>query len=51
LPLITEILRAMTSQDDIILDSFAGSASTAHAALDLNTEDGGNRKVTDIIQY
>jgi adenine-specific DNA-methyltransferase len=44
LPLITEILRAMTSQDDIILDSFAGSASTAHAALDLNTEDGGSRK-------
>lgn len=44
LPLITEILRAMTSQDDIILDSFAGSASTAHATLDLNTEDGGNRK-------
>jgi adenine-specific DNA-methyltransferase len=44
LPLITEILRALTSQNDIILDSFAGSASTAHATLDLNTEDGGNRK-------
>ncbi|TAG29539.1 MAG: site-specific DNA-methyltransferase [Sphingobacteriia bacterium] len=44
LPLITEILRAMTSQNDIILDSFAGSASTAHAALYLNSEDGGKRK-------
>ena len=44
LPLINEILRALTSQDDIILDSFAGSASTAHATLDLNLEDGGNRK-------
>jgi adenine-specific DNA-methyltransferase len=44
LPLINEILRALTSQDDIILDSFAGSASTAHATIDLNLEDGGNRK-------
>lgn len=42
--LITEILRALTSDDDIILDSFAGSGSTAHATLALNTEDGGNRK-------
>lgn len=44
LPLITEILRALTSKDDIILDSFAGSASTAHATLNLNYEDDGNRK-------
>ncbi len=44
LPLITEILRALTSQHDIILDSFAGSGSTANAVLDLNQEDGGNRK-------
>jgi adenine-specific DNA-methyltransferase len=44
LPLITEILRALTSQNDIILDSFAGSGSTAHAVLDLNQEDEGNRK-------
>jgi adenine-specific DNA-methyltransferase len=28
----------------IILDSFAGSGTTAHAVLDLNKEDGGNRK-------
>ena len=43
LPLVTEILRALTSEDDIILDSFAGSGSTAHAVLNLNKEDGGNR--------
>ena len=29
---------------DVILDFFAGSATTAHAVLDLNKEDGGNRK-------
>lgn len=44
LPLITEILRGLTSPNDIILDSFAGSASTAHATLDLNVEDGGKRQ-------
>ncbi|MBE0432958.1 site-specific DNA-methyltransferase [candidate division WOR-3 bacterium] len=30
--------------DAIIIDSFAGSGTTAHAVLDLNKEDGGNRK-------
>ncbi len=30
--------------DDIVLDSFAGSGTTAHAVLALNREDGGNRK-------
>jgi adenine-specific DNA-methyltransferase len=29
---------------DIVLDSFAGSGTTAHAVLELNKEDGGNRK-------
>ncbi len=33
-----------TSTDDIILDFFAGSGTTAHAVLDLNKQDGGNRK-------
>lgn len=33
-----------TSEKDIILDFFSGSCTTAHAVLDLNTEDGGNRK-------
>lgn len=31
-------------QNDIILDFFAGSGTTAHAVMDLNKEDGGNRK-------
>lgn len=31
-------------QDDIVLDFFAGSGTTAHAVMDLNKEDGGNRK-------
>ena len=44
LELITEVLRSVSSQNDIILDSFAGSGTTAHAALNLNKEDGGNRK-------
>jgi len=30
--------------DDIILDFFSGSATTAHSILDLNKQDGGNRK-------
>ncbi len=32
------------NNDDIILDFFAGSATTAHAVMQLNAEDGGNRK-------
>jgi len=32
------------NQNDIVLDSFAGSGTTAHAVLALNKEDGGNRK-------
>ena len=35
---------ANLSSDDIVLDSFAGSGTTAHAVLDFNKEDGGNRK-------
>ena len=33
-----------TSNDDIILDFFSGSATTAHAVMKLNAEDGGKRK-------
>ncbi len=33
-----------TSNDAIILDSFAGSGTTAHAVLNMNKQDGGNRK-------
>lgn len=42
--LIEIFLKAATNNDSIILDSFAGSGTTAHAVLDLNKEDGGNRK-------
>ena len=42
--LIKELIQASTESEDIILDSFAGSGTTAHAVLELNKEDGGNRK-------
>ncbi len=41
---IRRLLEVCTSEDDIILDSFAGSGTTAHAVLALNHEDGGNRQ-------
>jgi adenine-specific DNA-methyltransferase len=42
--LIRQVLTIGTNEDDIILDSFAGSGTTAHAVLNLNKADGGNRK-------
>jgi adenine-specific DNA-methyltransferase len=42
--LIKGLLTVFTSKDSIILDSFAGSGTTAHAVLGLNKEDGGKRK-------
>jgi adenine-specific DNA-methyltransferase len=42
--LIQYIINFLAEKDDIILDSFAGSGTTAHAVLNLNKEDGGNRK-------
>ena len=42
--LIRHILQIATDKDSIILDSFAGSGTTAHAVLALNREDGGNRR-------
>ncbi|MBO4371464.1 MAG: site-specific DNA-methyltransferase, partial [Bacteroidales bacterium] len=42
--LIKRILQIASSKDSIILDSFAGSGTTAHAVLNLNKQDGGNRK-------
>jgi len=42
--LIQTFLKYSTSKNDIILDSFAGSGTTAHAVLEQNKEDGGNRK-------
>lgn len=42
--LLKRILQIATDPDSIILDSFAGSGTTAHAVLALNKEDGGNRR-------
>ena len=42
--LIRHILQIATDKDSIILDSFAGSGTTAHAVLALNKEDGGDRR-------
>ena len=42
--LIDRILQIACGPNDIILDSFAGSGTTAHAVLGLNKKDGGNRK-------
>ncbi|PWD80427.1 site-specific DNA-methyltransferase [Ignatzschineria ureiclastica] len=42
--LIKDILKLMTDTNDFILDFFAGSSTTAHAVMQLNAEDGGNRK-------
>lgn len=42
--LIMKILEWITKDDDIVLDFFAGSGTTAHAVMELNAEDGGNRK-------
>ena len=42
--LIEKILSLKNKRDAIVLDSFAGTASTGHAVLNLNKKDGGNRK-------
>lgn len=42
--LIERILRIATKPGDLVLDFFAGSGTTAHAVLKLNTEDGGGRR-------
>ena len=42
--LIEFVLRVAGTQDALILDSFAGSGTTAHAVLNMNKADGGHRK-------
>lgn len=42
--LIKRCIELYSEEDSIILDFFSGSATTAHAVMDLNAEDGGNRK-------
>lgn len=42
--LVKMLMTTCVEQNDIILDFFSGSATTAHAVMQLNAEDGGNRK-------
>lgn len=42
--LIKQIIQMCTDENDIVLDFFSGSSTTAHAVMKLNAEDGGNRK-------
>lgn len=44
IPYIIEMLRIASNPGDVILDFFSGSATTAHAVMQLNAEDGGKRK-------
>jgi adenine-specific DNA-methyltransferase len=46
--LLIEILRSGSINGDIILDFFSGSSSSAHALMQLNTEDGSNRKYIQV---
>ena len=42
--LVKQCLLLSTNDEDVVLDFFSGSATTAHAVMQLNAEDGGNRK-------
>ena len=42
--LIKELVLQVVNKDDIVFDFFSGSATTAHAVMQLNAEDGGHRK-------
>ena len=41
--LMTFLINTITEKDSIVIDYFSGSATTAHAVMQLNAEDGGNR--------
>ena len=42
--MLKRIIASLTNKDDIVMDFFAGTSSTAHAVMQLNAEDGGKRK-------
>ena len=42
--LLSNLLKIGVRKNDLIMDFFSGSAATAHAIMQLNAEDGGNRK-------
>jgi adenine-specific DNA-methyltransferase len=46
--LLKRVLRLATDEKSIVLDFFAGSATTAHAAMQLNADDGANRTVISV---
>ncbi|GAA74697.1 adenine-specific DNA-methyltransferase [Pseudoalteromonas sp. BSi20480] len=50
LKLLKRIIKMATNNEDIILDFFAGSGSTAHAVWESNIDDGSNRKFI-LVQY
>ena len=41
---VKKLIRTATRKNAVVLDSFAGSGTTAHAVLELNKRDGGNRR-------
>jgi len=51
--LIAYLINFLCGPDDIVLDSFAGSGTTAHAVLNLNKQDGGHRKfiLVELLDY
>ncbi|MDE6538278.1 MAG: site-specific DNA-methyltransferase [Muribaculaceae bacterium] len=51
--LVQDILQRISHKDSLILDCFGGSGTTAHAVLNLNKEDGGNRNfiVIEMMDY
>ncbi|WP_262905064.1 site-specific DNA-methyltransferase [Hymenobacter pini] len=51
--LVERVIQLATNKDSIVLDSFAGSGTTAHAVLKLNQQDGGNRRfiLTEMEDY
>jgi len=44
LSLVESLLKVATKNNDVVLDSFAGSGTTGHAVLEMNKNDGGNRQ-------
>ena len=44
LTLIKRLLKSLETENNIVMDFFSGSGTTAHAAMQLNAEDGGNRR-------
>ena len=46
--LLKALIKLATIEDDIVLDFFSGSGTTAHAVMALNAEDGGNRKCISV---